>query len=198
MAGQIILSGNIIETSESTKTDIQKFKAYLVSGWVKMYRDGITRLEENGLMLTSANCSIKKTTFDKLGGFNEALPDAEDYEFVIRAYETGVNVFFDKSNNALHNDPITCRSYIKRQRQYRAAHLQLKKLYPHKDLKRLNETKGIISMLKKFWYSLFAFTFWVRLIDRDILKFFLPKYARYKLYAWVIHSLSVIYPRVPL
>jgi GT2 family glycosyltransferase len=116
-----------------------------------------------------------------LGGFDESLTDAEDFELGERALEQGYDVYFDRSNIAWHDDYITCRSYIKRRREYERAAYTVR-----------NEQKP--PNVTKMAYSTFAHRLWVRLIDHGILKRMLPISIRYRLYSVVIWGLSRHFP----
>ncbi len=125
-----ICVGNPVEDKRLLKTDIQKYKAHLSVKWTQKFHDGLNRIDKQSLFLTAANLSINKDLFIKIGGFDERLTDAEDYEFAIRATQLDVPIYFDKENIAWHDDFITCSSYIKRQRQYNNVNKLLKKIIP--------------------------------------------------------------------
>jgi glycosyltransferase involved in cell wall biosynthesis len=189
-----ILAGNPIEYISSEKTDVSNYKAWLTKIWVRKYQPGITRLNFDNLFFTAANCSMPKRIFLTLNGFDERIKDAEDFDFATRALESGIEVYFDKQNEAVHNDAITCLSYIKRLRQYDRAHKQLSIL--HSNRKRVYSSQS--SGLKRMVYRIFANMFWVRLIDRQFFVSLLPRWARYKFYSVVTHALSIEYPEAPL
>lgn len=187
---QGILGGNQIEEREVKKTDIQNYKATRNEIWMKKYPIGLTQLNYSNLFFTAANCSIKRQTFFALNGFDERLTDAEDYDFAHRALQNGIDVFFDKSNRALHHDPITAKSYIQRLRQYSHAHAMLEKFYPE----RKSSPKSKL-FFKRFIYSCLALPLWVRLIDSGFLTMLLPECARFKLYDLIIQALAIEYPK---
>jgi glycosyltransferase involved in cell wall biosynthesis len=186
-----IVSGFSLECQSPGKTDIQNYKAHLSKVWTTKYSDGVTRLNLSILFFTAANASIKKNLFDLLGGFNENLTDAEDHDLACRALIKNIPVFFDKDNRAVHNDLISCQSYIKRLRLYAIAHAQLKKYHPERysDARKKNLFKRII-------YRIFAIRLWVSLIDREVFVWLLPQKIRYKLYDVVIQALGIEYPDV--
>ena len=189
-----ILAGSPIELVEPSKTDIQNYKAQLTKTWTAKYIDGITLLTADNLFFTAANCSIPLPIFERLNGFDERLNDAEDFDFACRALETNINVFLDCTNVALHNDPITCRSYIKRLREYSLAHAKLRSFHSKHQSNIASPARGI----KHSFYRLFAQPFLVRLIDRGFFALFLPRKMRYRFYSIVIHALSVEYPSLAL
>jgi glycosyltransferase involved in cell wall biosynthesis len=189
-----LITGNPIELFDPTKTDIQNYKANLTTVWVEKYKDSIVSMNQNNLFFTASNCSMSRVIFEHLGGFDERLTDAEDYDIAYRALQMGTIVYFDRANKVIHNDPITCVSYIKRLREYQIAHGKLAALYPERKETRLYRETNI---LKRFAYRLFAQYFLVRLIDQERL-FFMPKRIRYKLYTIVIHSLGNVFPSIPV
>jgi glycosyltransferase involved in cell wall biosynthesis len=188
-----ILSGNPIEDEDISRTDVQNYKAALTKIWTAKY-DGLTLLSFSNLFFSAANCSVRKEVFETLHGFDERLNDAEDFDFAYRAMESGVLVYFDKSNRAYHQESITCLSYINRLRQYSKAHQKLSELHPDRKSKSASET----SMLKKIIYRIFSFLFWVKLIDTGFFVPILPRKIRHKLYSLVIQSLAIEYPATKL
>jgi glycosyltransferase involved in cell wall biosynthesis len=186
------VSGNQVEFVERNKTDVQNYKATRVQRWLSKYKTGVTHLGKNNFFFTAANCSVSKALFVEMGGFNERLTDAEDFDFGMRVFNSGNNVFFDRDNTAIHNDRITARSYVNRLRQYQQASKKLAVINPEvaRPARRSN-------FVKHSFYSLFAFSFWLRLMDGEQL-LFLPNALRYKLYDVVLHSLSVEYPEVEI
>jgi len=189
-----LLTGNQIEMRSKHKTDIQNYKALLSAKWTEKYHNGMNELDCSNLFFTAANCSFKRTDFLALKGFDQRLTDAEDYDIAYRALEAGVPVIFDKGNNAIHVEVITCRSYIARLRSYHLAHQKLKKYYPQ----RLGY--GLASppkLLIRFVYRFFAQVLFVRWIDQEKLKL-LPRKLRYKFYDIVIHAFANIFPGIPI
>jgi glycosyltransferase involved in cell wall biosynthesis len=188
-----LLCGNQIELSSNGKTDIQNYKAYLTKVWTKKYNEELTLLDNSNLFFTAANASIRKELFRSLNGFNEKLTDAEDHDLASRAISNNVNVFFDKSNKAVHRDLITCRSYIERLRLYAKAHAKLKMDHPER-----YETSVKKDFITRAIYKICALPFLVTLIDKQIFKLLLPKKIRYKFYDVVIQALAREYPDVLL
>lgn len=186
-----ICVGYPLEEEPLMKSDIQKYKAYLSRKWLLNYDKGATRLNNSSLFVTAANLSIPKSLFDKIGGFEERLSDAEDFEFGVRALRKNFPVYFNKDNIAWHDDLITCRGYIKRQREYSMASKTLSQFVPPSFLrKELNPHNMFWG--KRWVFSFFAHRFWVNLIDKEKLQF-LPKPIRYKIYDWVITGLGKVF-----
>ncbi len=188
----IVISGQILEDTSLSDKDIFRFKAYLSQKWTSKYHEGINQLSHKNLFLTAANLSVRKEDFEKLGGFDSRLKDAEDFDLAMRALNAGMNVLFDKSNIAWHDDVITCKAYIQRQKQYQGAYNKLIQINPsYKDL--VGERKLNLNFLKRSIYFVLSWKFWVDQIDKNRLTI-LPKKIRYRFYDIVITGLSKIYP----
>lgn len=172
-----ICGGFPLEDEQLMKTDIQKYRLWLSKKWTARHENGLNRLNDKNLFLTAANMSIPKTVFDSLGGFNEKLTDAEDYELAVRAYEDGIPVYFDKSNIAWHDDFITCKGYVNRRKEYNKA-----------SIKRNKEAIFKYRLWIKFKRFLFERPFWIYLIDHTRVLLLLPKKVRYNLYSMIIWS----------
>lgn len=187
-----LLSGNPIELVTELKTDIQNYKAFLTQEWTRKYHHDLEQLIAENLFFASANCSMPRIVFETMNGFDERLTDAEDYDFAYRSIKGGISVFLDQTNHAIHNDPITCVSYIRRLRQYNEAQRKLATF--HHERQQAERTHG----LKHIIYRLFAFSFIPKMIDQAHLIKVIPKRIRYTFYSIVIQALSVEYPKVRL
>lgn len=189
-----ILGGNQLDKYEGSVTDFLKFKEYLSKKWMSIYGNKVSLLKKDNLFVTAANFSISKTLFFNLGGFDERLTDAEDWDLSIRALEQGIDIYFDPENIAYHNDYVTCKKYILRQRQYLQAHKTLETLNPQLYSNKYKRNAIIkISLFKNILFVVFANKFNVWLIDNyNIYKIF-PKLLRYKLYDVVVTGLGKIY-----
>lgn len=180
-----IMCGHPLELPGVTKTDIQNYKAWLSEKWTGKYADGITVMDRDDLFFTASNCSIPRAIFDRLDGFNAKLKDAEDYELAYRALDQHIAVYYDKGNKAFHTELITCKGYVARLREYGKAHKEIASMHQRTGTAR----KGAGSFARSVVYRVLAFSFWVRMIDSNLLRF-LPQKLRYKLYSAIIHSLA--------
>ena len=188
-----LLSGSQID--KEGDEDIQRYKAMLSRKWSQPLRSKQGRpLKKEEVFLTAANFSIPRVLFQELNGFDEDLTDAEDFDLAVRANAANIPVYYDHRAFALHEDPVTGRSYIKRQRQYRAAHKELFDRFPSRynsfTLHAPKEPKG----LKKFFFRSFCSAFWVNWLDKGSWKKLLPQKLRYKLYDWIITANGVYFP----
>jgi GT2 family glycosyltransferase len=186
-----ICVGFPLEDETKMTTDFLRYRRLLSLKWTAIYQDGLTKLNDKNLFFTAANMSILKETFLQLGGFNESLSDAEDFELGVRAIEKGFDIFFDKANIAWHDDFISCRSYIKRQREYLKASYSLNS-YIKEKYRRTALTKKSLSLYQKSVYWFFSSKWWLPLIEEKRLVF-IPQIVRYKIYDFVITSLGRIY-----
>lgn len=186
---EVLVTGDSVEFYDKSKTDIQNYKASRTVKWTARYSDTYTSLSAQDLFFTASNCSISRTLFERLDGFDERLTDAEDYNLAQRALQMDMSVIFDRDNKALHRDKITARSYILRQRQYKVSHQQLRVLFPEL----INPRPPVRNVIKNLIYLFFARAFWVKAIDSGWL-FVFPRAIRYKLYDIIIHALSARYP----
>ena len=187
-----ILVGGVPEDVRIMKTDFQQYKAALTHKWTRPLT-GEKPLTEKTLFLTAANFSITASLFRQLGGFDERLTDAEDYDLGVQAFGQAVPIYFAGNAIAWHDDFITCRSYIKRLRQYQAAHHNLRQLKPELYRKFNQYEYRPVGGLKKLVYSLAASQWVVGLIDGGKLRP-LPRKLRYKLYDIVTTGLAVHFP----
>ncbi len=81
-----------IETSNNKEFVI--YKKYIANGWHKTIFRKDRKIDEQTFYgdyyLAAANFSITKNIFNKIGGMDESLNRAEDYEFAIRAKAEGI------------------------------------------------------------------------------------------------------------
>ena len=195
------LIGSAVEDLALVKTDIQAYRAHLSRKWANIGNIGDKNipLNKGNFFLMAANLSVPKNLLDFLGGFDEKLTDAEDYDLGKRALEQDFAIYFDNEIIGFHDDFITCASYIKRQKQYKQSHLKLKELYPSRYAENQYIQKPAKG-LKKLIYWLFSTDFWVNMIDEknvfkcNFLKI-LPQKMRYKVYDIIITAQAVHFPK---
>ena len=185
-----LLAGGQREVIDASATDIHNYRVYLTDKWLAPYPDDITKLSFENLFFTAANCSVKRSTFIKLDGFDERLTDAEDYDLAYRAMEKGIAIYLDKSNKSIHWEKNTLPGMVNRQRQYSRALVKLANLNPGRKTQHVNRP----TTLDKFFYWPFSFRFWVFIADKGWLKYIFPKSMRYKLYDMTLHSCAKIFP----
>ena len=194
-----ILTGGLSEVIDKTSKDILKYRHFLSLKWNEELRtDQNGKLQDGYLFLMAANFSIAKDTFLRLSGFDERLNDAEDFDLAVKAFKSGVPLYFKKDVFAWHNDKITCASYIRRQRQYALAHQKLINIKPWLAEETFMERPSLPKGWRKIIFKLFLHKIWIKAVDKDKFKR-LPQKLRYKLYDLVITSNGIYYPeKVPL
>ncbi|WP_192821709.1 glycosyltransferase family 2 protein [Rufibacter sp. LB8] len=193
-----IVVGSVPEDLAVASTDIQKYKAFRSRIWHVNYLNKQGPLSKENLFLTAANFSIPKKMFFLLEGFDENLNDNEDFDLAIRAYYANFPVYFRPDVIAWHDDFITFKSFIHRQREYRKAQTRYAAIKP--DFVREFNRYQIAppSLLKRGVYNLFAKKEWVDIVDKELLNHLFPQKVRYKLYTLISTSLSVYYPDVKI
>ncbi len=185
--------GQQLEKAEDP-TEFTTFKTYLTRRWVAHLGAEPAPLSDKELLLTAANMAIRKEDFHRLGGFDEGLKDAEDFDLAVRAKTTGMEVVFDPKNGGHHRSFRTFSDYILRQRQYREAHRILRskrKSHPRFDLYTKYEVRT--SPFKKTIYFVVP-GFVVRFVDNGGLSWMKPAW-KYPIYMRIISALSVYYPK---
>lgn len=190
-----ILVGAQVDDYKKAQTDIQRFKVFISNRWTHPFKvKNYFKLDRQNIYLTAANFSICTTQFQILEGFDDRLTDAEDFDFAMRAKKVNIAIYYWHEAFAWHDDFITCDSYIRRTRQYRAAHKKLleikSELYGQLPNFGNYQPRGI----KKVIFQLIRGKAWIQLIDRQeqVLKLLLPKKLRYKFYDLVITANSII------
>jgi len=191
-----ICVGLAIDDENLLSSDFQKFRSYLTNIWNQHLPDEGVAMNEKNLLLAAANCSMPISIFQQLGGFDERLTDAEDFELGTRAIAQAIPVYFNIQAKAFHDDPVTCYTYIRRQREYAKAHEKLQQLKPHLVGIYSNAQVYKPSVLKKAVFGLFANKFFVYSIDRfNFYQFVLPQKIRYKLYDVVVWGMAKVFPQ---
>lgn len=188
-----VSAGQQLEKADEA-TDFTTYKTYLTEKWVRHLGRDPMPLPEKDLFLTAANMAMRREDFVKLGGFDEVLRDAEDFDLAVRAHTAGLSVVFDPKNHGYHRSFTTLAEYIQRQRQYRKAHRVLKSKradHPNRELYgRYDVAKSRLKNLVYFFIPGFA----VRLVDKGLVSNFNEKW-KFRVFMWLTSALSVYYPR---
>ncbi|GAC1419438.1 MAG: hypothetical protein NVS1B13_14810 [Flavisolibacter sp.] len=180
-----ILTGEYREPYRESTSDFFKFKAYLSKRWTAPFNSAKTVLiKKENLYLAAGNFSLLKNTFFSLGGFDESLTDAEDYDLAMRAIQRNIPIYFSHEAFSYHNEEVDCQTYIIRLRQYKLSHIRLGQIKPdlyHND-KLLQQ---IPTGIKGIVFKIFRSDWWVRSVDKG-LWVWLPSKIRFKLYDIVV------------
>jgi len=184
------LSGNQLEDLKKAKTDFQYYKASRGALWMATFPEDFTKLNHENLFFTSANCSIPRKIFYQFNGFDEQLNDSEDFDLSARLMLGGIDIYLNKKCLGWHDDYISAKKYIKRQREYRKSWQRLLELKPDllSHFNRFNPSN--LTGYTKLFFKLFAHKYWIYLIDDTKILRVLPKPIRYRIYDYVIASLG--------
>lgn len=183
-----ILVGSQLEDPDVMQTEIQKYKAFLSRKWAKPLEVQEGSLPKSALYLTAANFSIPQKIFNTLGGFDERLTDAEDFDLAVRAFLSEIPIFYCKDASSWHDDFITCTSYIKRQLEYKKAHAKLLSFKPELYAEFPHRQSKQIPLVKRWIFHFFKHRFWINQIEKEGMTAFMPQRLRYKLYDLIITS----------
>ena len=180
-----ILVGKVVVDSSLLQNDFDHYLHFIFSKRDTGYTDK-TKLTASNLKFTTQHLSMPKDLFEKLGGFDTRLTDAEDYDLGMRALQMDIPIFYDPSILAYHDDFPSCSKYVHRQIEYKKSHQKLKELGKVylKDLfppvQKPSSVRGAIA-------KLFSSKKWVEWVEKETL-LFLPNSMRYRLYAEIVYA----------
>ncbi|WP_210466235.1 glycosyltransferase family 2 protein [Rufibacter roseolus] len=190
-----ILAGEQKEDIRIAKTDIQKYVAYARVDWNKSLQNVSYPMKPEEIYITAANFSISKTTFNKIGGFDEKLRAVVDYDLAMRATLLNIPIYYNSNASGWHDDFITCRWYVLRRRQGTLNENKLQELKPELVAQFHRYKDENISAFKKWLYGLLAHKILVTIIDHyNFLPYVLPAKIRFKLYPAIVTALGKYYP----
>jgi glycosyltransferase involved in cell wall biosynthesis len=176
--------GKTPEDMALCQTDFHVYRAMLSRKWVKHLEILSGPIPEDQTFLAAANFSVLKETFFRLGGFNEALTDAEDYELALRAKKACIPIYFLPRAISWHDDLFSMQRYIQRQKEYQVNHRHLAGVNPDYQ----PPAQKPIGSFKKGVIRLFRQPVWVKTIDGPNPLRLLPRALRYKIYDLVIYA----------
>lgn len=196
--------GRLDEVTKHTQllTEFDVFEQWLNNRWnAGINKQDIGAVKMKVPYISATNFSILKNDFLKLGGFDERLRDAEDYDLAVAAVRMGYSIYMLNNAPALHNDTSGQNfiSYIKRLRQYEQAQKDLIKIKP--DIFGDPETNfrypKQLHGLKAIFFQTLARRGFVNSILRGYWKW-LPVKVRCKLYDFIVTANGVFYPNIDL
>ncbi|MBC3538506.1 glycosyltransferase family 2 protein [Rufibacter sediminis] len=191
--------GEVKEDPNLAETDIQRFLAHVRVGWLKVLHEAEMPMRRENTYITSANFSISKLDFDRIGGFDPRLRAIVDYDLAMRATVLGIPIYYNKNAFAWHDDFISCRPYILRRRQGTENEKLLMSLKPELVSMFHRYKEDSPAGIKLFIYSLLGNKLLVDSIDKyNFFQWLLPEKIRYKLYAAIITSLAKYFPERPI
>lgn len=80
--------------------------------------------------LLTGHCSVRRQTFNRVGGFDESLRCHEDFDFGYRALKLGLSIRRVPGAHARHHDGSTLDKILKRKREEGQAGVQLAERHP--------------------------------------------------------------------
>ncbi len=161
-----ILVGGQFENPDRCRSDFQSYKSYLSAKWQGALGSSRTKLEKP--YITAANMVIQSALFSELGSFREELPDLEDFDLALRAFEVDIPIFFEPRLHAWHLPPADINTYINRLNEY-------------------EKVRRKLGYSTKPGRKIFSSQKWLDYIDADKLVW-LPRFLRYRIYSQVIAS----------
>lgn len=188
-----ILSGSAATDPDRTVTDVQRYKLFMEEEWRRLRPDTeqLVNVGFNNFIITTANMSLLKKTFTKLGGFNTAFRDGYDVEFGFKALRNNVQLYFDRNIHTIHNDQISLRYYAKRQQAYTIAKRNLIKSYPEVAESFSSAAEYTPGIIKRTFYALFRNDWFVNFAESSFFVKFVPQSLRYRIYGSTIAALSM-------
>jgi len=127
--GECVVSGSGFHDPSKAKTSFAKYVLQSELSWQKNI-PADNRVTMENFAFTACNMSMPAGIFNRLGGFDSRLKDAEDFDFGVRALDKGVKIFYDKDIKAWHNDSMDLKQTIRRYNEYKIANAALLNLHP--------------------------------------------------------------------
>jgi glycosyltransferase involved in cell wall biosynthesis len=197
VAGSILTGISVLGIPDAPN-EFSKYRNWKNRVWTEKLKsssitDGVALLDVP--FISAANCSMPKSVFSKLEGFDVTLRDAEDFDLAIRAQIANVQLFFSTSAVAINNDDLSqsCAGAIRRLREYTNAQIVLRKkkenLYKGQSRYQVCRPTGIKGKI----YKLFCYTFWIRSVDINYWTW-IPSSLRFKLYDIIITANGSYFP----
>jgi GT2 family glycosyltransferase len=123
-----IVIGNGYRNPNDAKDDFAKYIIKVEKSWHPK-ENGPVKVGYNNFNFTACNMSIPMTEFTRLGGFDEKLRDAEDFDFGARALKHAINIIYDSDITAWHSDWPDITGFIRRHNEYTKAKRELVKIH---------------------------------------------------------------------
>lgn len=179
-AGCSTIVGKLEPLFSDKDSEFEKYCQYLNEKWGHTINSG----ELKTPYITANNFGIRRSFFNKIGGFDNRLNDAEDFDLAVKIFEAGYPIFFDKQLMVYHQLYGSFQDLIGRQLEYKKANELLLAINPavKKHRSYLNYSRG-----KKIFLWSFSFPFFSAGIDNHIFKI-LPEKLKFKLYDWVLEA----------
>ncbi len=124
-----ILIGNGFRNPAQAATDFGKYLVSCEVVWRKN-KPAEYNVTSETFSFTACNMSLPLTIFRQVGGFNSTLSDGEDFEFGMKAMDSGIRIHHNRNVVAWHNDWPEISAYIRRNSEYLAGRKKLFALNP--------------------------------------------------------------------
>jgi glycosyltransferase involved in cell wall biosynthesis len=184
--GEALVVGGLYSVQESQNEFFHYFE-YLNTKW-SANLNGNTAGYMKTPYMSAANACVQKKVFYEVGGFDEGLRDAEDFDLAVKLFERGYKLYFDPALRAGHHLQQSMQVYVRRLNQYKDAHRALRERNPAVK-KYTAETPWQGNLLKKMIYRFFALPFYIRWADAGVFTF-LPVKIRYRFYDVIVTANS--------
>lgn len=174
-------------TKYKVENEFSHYAAYLAHRWSE-------NLVESGIIkspyLSANNFFIERELFERVGGFNKNLTDAEDFDLAVRLFEAGEPIYLSIETKVGHTVQETFKAYSLRMIQYRTAQEKLLLENPavSKYAARLLHVKGIKALIYRF----FSFPVYISMMDWGVFRI-LPRTIRFRLYSVVLTAYPMFY-----
>jgi glycosyltransferase involved in cell wall biosynthesis len=109
---------------------MHSYRCHLESKW-ESKQTGRHRLRKESFSFSAANASVPSLLFQSMGGFDNRLTDAEDWEFGARLMLRDTPVWLDTDLTVGHKDMLDLNGFIRRQIQHYRSKIALDSLFPH-------------------------------------------------------------------
>jgi len=187
----VIVSGNGYRNPIDATSHFGKFLIEMENGW-KEQSPEIGEITFKAFNFTACNMSLPKICFEQLNGFDPRFKDGEDFDFAVRAINSGIPILYDRSLLAWHNDWPEIDTFIRRQNEYTSAKNEIAKAHP-KYLKHFpNLITSQANSGKKFLASIVRGTIAKSVIAKNRIFEALPLSIKFIFYRLVISSYSSI------
>lgn len=113
--------------------DCQVFEGRTMADREKRHPLEESPINDRGGNLWSCNFAIRRSLFEKMGGFDESFPNAagEDFELRLRLEKAGIPVVFLTDAMVIHPwRRLSIAGYLRQQARHRRSHLLMMTLHP--------------------------------------------------------------------
>lgn len=175
-----VVVGGLEPIFSGESSEFELYCQYLNNKWCKAISRGILKSP----YITANNFGINRFFFQEMGGFDDRLQDAEDFDLAVKIFEAGFPIFFDSHLMVHHQLNGSFSNLIKRQREYKKANEHLLIINPVAGNYRRHLT---YSIGKKTFLWFFLLPFLPSSIDNFRLRF-LPAKLKFKVYDWILEA----------